>query len=118
MVHAHVGFWTLALIFFVVSYVLLKVGNEKGQKITQMILRVLYVLVFGTGLYLVISYGIKYNYWLYPIIKGFSGLVVISMMEMILIRGQKGKSTGVFWTVFVLALALAFYLGYAVIKIG
>lgn len=118
MLHAHVGFWMLTLILFIISYILLIMESEKGLKITQMILRLLYVFVFASGLYLVISYGIRYNYWFYPIIKGLSGVLVISMMEMILIKGKKGEKTAIFWTLLVVALVLVFYLGYAVIKMG
>jgi hypothetical protein len=39
------------------------------------------------------------------------GLIVIGMMEMILIRSKKGKSTGGLWAVFVIAFLIVLYLG-------
>ena len=39
------------------------------------------------------------------------GILVIAFMEMVLVRTKKGKSTGMVWTLFVLAFLYVLYLG-------
>jgi uncharacterized membrane protein SirB2 len=112
--HAHVGFWTLALILFVISYLLQRSGKKTGQKITQMILRLDFILVIITGVKLVsVYYGNGVYGW--PSIKGLFGLLLITMMELILTRGSKDKSTGVLWVLLLIAIAAVFYIGYSVL---
>lgn len=108
--HAHVGFWTLALILFVISLFL----KGTGQKVLHMIIRLLYVLIVITGLYLVIHLYAVHGFLL--IIKMIGGLGVISMMEMILVRRQKEKSTRVFWVLLIVFLVWVFYMGYGVLS--
>ncbi len=50
MIHSHVTAWALALILFLVALFLHKSGKAKGFKIVQMILRVFYLLIIGTGI--------------------------------------------------------------------
>ncbi len=107
--HAHITTWAVALILFVVVLVLQKSGKQKGAKITQMILRVFYLLIIATGV-LLFSKHQGYNPALYGI-KFLGGIIVIGMMEMILVRTAKEKNTGVFWAVFIVALAVTFFLG-------
>ncbi|GIN19249.1 MAG TPA: DUF1516 domain-containing protein [Bacillus bacterium] len=107
--HAHITTWAVALILFVVVLVLQKSGKQKGAKITQMILRVFYLLIIATGV-LLFSKHQGYNPALYGI-KFLGGIIVIGMMEMILVRTAKEKNTGVFWAVFIAALAVTFFLG-------
>ncbi|RWR14551.1 YisL family protein [Siminovitchia fortis] len=107
--HAHITTWAIALILFVVVLVLQKGGNHKGAKITQMILRVFYLLIIATGV-LLFSKHQSYNPALYGV-KFLGGVIVIVMMEMLLVRTGKGKNTGILWAVFVIALAITFFLG-------
>lgn len=108
----HVWSWTIALILFIVSYVLLKSGKMKGQKITQMILRVFYILVAGTGIGLIV----KYNFMTDAAIKGVLALILIGLMEMILIKGRKNEGTGLLWILFAIDIVLVFFYGY--VRIG
>lgn len=107
---AHIAAWAIALILFVIALILQKNGNKKGFKISQMILRLFYILILVTGGLLFFKhqsiYPMQYG------LKLLAGLIVIAMLEMILIRTSKGKGTGVLWTVFVLALAATLYLGF------
>jgi hypothetical protein len=107
--HAHITAWVIALILFGAALVLHKGGNEKGRKMVQMILRIFYLLVLLTGI-LLFSKHQSYNPGLYGA-KFLGGVIVIAMMEMILIRLAKNKGTGVFWAIFVIALAVTFILG-------
>jgi uncharacterized membrane protein SirB2 len=109
--HAHVTTWFLTIILFAVAYFLQKKGKEKGLKIVQMILRLFYLLTLGTGIYLVHSYG----YAPVVLFKGLIGLWVISTMEMVLVRKNKGKPVFAFGVQFFVSLVLVLFYGYVVI---
>ncbi|CAH0344436.1 hypothetical protein BCI9360_00691 [Bacillus sp. CECT 9360] len=103
MTHIHITTWVVALILFFVAVSMNK--DAKGFKIVHMILRVFYVLIILTGFALI---GSQFGYYA---IKAIVGIIVIGMMEMILVRSKKGKSTGALWAVFVVAFAAVLYLG-------
>ncbi|WEG11957.1 DUF1516 family protein [Pullulanibacillus sp. KACC 23026] len=107
---AHVGFWTLALVLFVISLFL----RGTALKVFHMILRLMYVLIIITGLYLLFHVFSLYGIWV--IIKMICGLGVIVTMEMLLVRRKKQASTGVIWVLLIIFLALVFYIGYG--KLG
>jgi uncharacterized membrane protein SirB2 len=113
MIHFHVTTWFLTIVLFFVAIYLLKANKQKPLKIIQMVLRVLYLLVLGTGLHLLAAY---YQFQGAALIKGIIGLWVIFCMEFILTRGSKGKPTKGFWIQLVIALALVFYYGYVVLE--
>lgn len=85
--------------------------KRKGQKIVHMILRLFYLITFATGgmfvHYLISSYLVE------TILKVLSGILVIGFMEMVLVRTKKGKTTTVFWVLFLLSLISVLYLGYS-----
>lgn len=109
-VHAHVSTWFIALLLFVVAIVLNKLGKTKAEKIVTMILRLLYLLIITTGVMLLrLLAEINMDY----ILKTLAGLLVIAMFEMILARMRKGKSSALYWLLFILAFASALYLGYS-----
>lgn len=109
MTHAHITAWVLALILFFVALSLHKSGKEKGAKIVQMILRVLYILILVTGLMLL--FGIT-NITLLYALKSLVGLWVIAILEMILIRAKKQENARGLWIQFIIALVLVLYLGF------
>ena len=109
MIHAHITAWLLALILFVVAIFLLKGGKEKGAKIVQMILRVLYIAIFATGIGLLFS---VYRIDVWYILKAVVGLWVIGLFEMILSRVANNRRTSVFWIQFIIAWVLVLYLGF------
>ena len=101
--HLHITTWIIGIILFFVTYSLLKKGNPKA-KMMHMITRVFYILIFLTG-------GMLISNFAYYAQKMIVGLLVISFMELVLVRTKKGKSTGIVWTLFVLALLYVLYLG-------
>ena len=107
MAHMHITSWAVAIILLFVVAALYKQGKAKPAKITHMILRVFYILIIVTGFGLI---GSSFDYYPY-IIKMIVGLIVISAVEMILVRGSKGKSTGTFWILFAVSFAAVLYLG-------
>jgi hypothetical protein len=80
LIHGHITGWVLALILFVVALFLLKSGKEKGAKIVKMILRVLYVLIFATGLGLLFT---VYKIDVWYILKAVVGLWVIGNLSIL-----------------------------------
>jgi hypothetical protein len=109
MIHAHVTAWVLALILFLVALSLHKSGKAKGFKIVQMILRVLYLIIIGTGVGLLFS---VYRIDIWYILKAVCGLWVIGLFEMILSRTADNRRTSTFWIQFVIAFLLVLYLGF------
>lgn len=110
MTHAHITSWALALILFFVALYLQKSGKEKGAKIVQMILRVFYILILITGIQLIIgAASLPFAY----IAKIVFGILSIGFMEMVLVRGKKGKPTTMFWVLLLVSLAITIYLGFS-----
>ncbi|MDP4163826.1 MAG: DUF1516 family protein [Bacillota bacterium] len=106
--HAHITTWLLAIILLFVALGLHKKGNLKGFKIIQMVMRVFYLLIIGTGIALII--GAVHLSLLY-IVKMATGLWIIGIMEFILMKTSKNESTSVLWIQFVIAFLLVLYLG-------
>jgi hypothetical protein len=107
MTHAHITAWVVALILFFVT-VSLQRGNSPKARMMQMILRLFYLIIIGTGALLL--HSIASIPPLY-IVKVLVGVWVIGTMEMILVRAAKGKSTNMFWIQFVIAFIVVLYLG-------
>jgi hypothetical protein len=113
MIHVHVTTWFLTLVLFFVAVYLLRANKQKPLKIIQMVLRLFYLLVLGTGLHLLAAY---YQFQGAALIKGIVGLWVIFSMEFILTRGSKGKPTKIFWIQLVISLVLVFVYGYGILE--
>ncbi|PLT33835.1 YisL family protein [Bacillus sp. V5-8f] len=107
MTHMHITTWVVALILFFVAVSMNKGDNAKGFKIVHMILRLFYVLIILTGFGLI---GSAFDVYA---LKAILGIIVIGMMEMILVRAKKGKSTGPLWAVFIVAFLAVVYMGLA-----
>ena len=89
--HLHITTWVIGIILFFVTYSLYKKGSSKA-KMMHMIARVFYILIFLTGGMLISNFAIYAQ-------KMIVGLLVISFMELVLVRTKKGKSTGVVWNI-------------------
>lgn len=106
--HLHITTWVIALALFFAAAMM--TSANKGQKIVHMILRLFYILIIITGLGLFIEwssadpmqYGMKFLF----------GLLTIGMMEMVLIRGKKQKSTTLFWILFAVFLLVTMFFGF------
>ncbi|RPK07277.1 hypothetical protein BSBH6_00901 [Bacillus subtilis] len=108
MTHLHITTWVVALILLFVSYSLYASGSAKGGKITHMILRLFYILIILTGAELFVRFA---NWNGEYAGKMILGIITIGLMEMLLIRKKKEKSTGGLWIVFVIVLVLTVLLG-------
>ncbi|MBB4824485.1 peptidoglycan/LPS O-acetylase OafA/YrhL [Sporosarcina luteola] len=107
--HFHIFTWVVGIIVFLVAAVLAK--GTKGKKITHMIARLFYVLILFSGVLLFMksmNYGMGAQYG----IKFLLGLLTIGMMEMVLVRSNKGKSVTLFWVLFFVFLFATMYMGF------
>ena len=109
MIHTHITSWAVAIILFFVAFGLMKSGKEKGAKIVQMIVRLLYLFIIGSGIWILSS--INSITTLY-VIKSLAGIFVIGMLEMISVKTAKGKNTTIFWLLFIISFVFVLYLGF------
>ncbi|GEK33651.1 YisL family protein [Kurthia sibirica] len=107
--HIHITTWVLALVLFFVAVSM--APTAKGRKITHMILRLMYVLIIITG-GLLFAKSLDFGQGMLYGFKLISGLGVIAFMEMVLVRGQKGKSTKGMWIGLIICLVAVLYLGF------
>ncbi|WP_409304614.1 YisL family protein [Peribacillus sp. SCS-155] len=110
MTHMHITAWLVAAILFFVGASMYKGNNAKGSKIVHMIVRLFYILIIISGILLFTAaenIPAAYN------VKALVGIIVIVLMEMILVRSKKRKSTGALWAVFALAFVVVLYLGFS-----
>ncbi|NUK28702.1 YisL family protein [Parageobacillus sp. VR-IP] len=107
MTHAHITSWLIAIILFLIAVSLQRSGSAKA-KMVQMVLRLFYIITIVTGVLLLHSLA---SLSILYVIKTLAGLWVIGAMEMVLMAMKKGKSTAVAWVQWVVALALALFLG-------
>ncbi|MCR8659953.1 DUF1516 family protein [Paenibacillus endoradicis] len=105
MLHTHSAAWIIMIILFLVSYFVPK------QKVTKMILRLFYLIMIFSGGYMFFSGSYTGVYH----VKITCAIIVIGMMEMILARQKKGKSTLPFWIIFGVLLVVVVLIGYGVI---
>lgn len=96
MSHMHIMSWVAAIVLLFVAMSLLKKGNQSSYKMTHMILRVVYLIIIGTGTMMILSIdsfsklpaGMSGEY----ISKVVLGVASIGLMEMVLGKMSKGKS--------------------------
>jgi len=110
--HTHASAWFLTLLLFAIAFVFLRKGNGKALKITQMILRLFFVIMLISGLGMIVAYQFPAIY----ILKGLLAFALIGLMEMILVRSGKGKNTKPLWLSFVVVLPIVLLIGFNVIR--
>lgn len=106
--HLHIFTWVVGVIAFIVAAVMQK--GSKGRKITHMVARLFYVLILLSGIFLFVAHS-SLDAALYGV-KFLAGLIVIGLMEMVLIRSEKGKNVKPLWIVFFIVLLITLYLGF------
>lgn len=106
--HLHIFTWAVGVILFLASASM--ASGTKGQKITHMILRLFYILIIISGAALFFKY-MTIDSALYGI-KFVIGLLTIGFMEMVLVRKNKGKNTGLMWILFIVFLLGTLFLGF------
>lgn len=110
MTHAHITTWVLGAILFFVALSMYKGGNQKGAKITHMILRVMYLLILATGFMMLFSIS---KISLLYILKAAVGLWIIAIMEFLLMKIGKREPRKVLWIQLIIAFILVLLLGFS-----
>ncbi|MGJ9382586.1 DUF1516 family protein [Salipaludibacillus sp. CF4.18] len=109
--HSHSLFWFISIVLFILTVILLFFGKFSMAKVIQMILRVLYILVLTTGVFLIIM-----NIWWGSILKGLLSFWLIYVMELISNRMAKKQLTSkkkvFFWLQFFIAITVVLYIGF------
>lgn len=113
MIHLHVTGWALAFILLFVVTVFYNQGKAKPGKILHMVLRLMYLVIIGTGVYMLISFTYSGASQIGElVIKVIAGLWAIVAIELITVKTAKGKSTKAWWIQFIIAAILAIVLGF------
>ncbi|WP_409274359.1 YisL family protein [Neobacillus sp. SCS-31] len=110
MPHAHITSWVLGAILFFVALSMYKSGNQKGAKITHMILRVFYLLILATGFMMLFSLS---KISLLYVLKAAVGLWIIAIMEFLLMKTGKREPRKVLWIQLIIAFILVLLLGFS-----
>lgn len=111
----HITAWALGIILTVIVATMYGSGKMKPGKILHMILRLVYLLIIGSGIGLFMDYT---NYPTSLFIKLIAGLWAVVAMEMITVGGSKKKAVGMWWVQLIIAIAIAIYLGFGVLPMG
>ena len=106
--HFHIFTWVVGVILFLVAAVM--AGGSKGQKIVHMTARLFYVLILVSGFILFMKYS-STDAALYGV-KFLLGLVTIGLMEMVVVRSNKGKNVTSLWIFFFIFLFATMFLGF------
>ena len=107
--HLHITTWVIGLILFFAAVMM--TNGSKGQKITQMVLRVFYIFILLTGIALFMD-GMDFDMGMLYGFKLLGGIIIIGMMEMILARMKKQKASTMFWILLFVFLFITMFLGF------
>ncbi len=114
MQHAHVDSWWLLIVLFLITYFLLRAGVNKGAKILHMIVRLFYIVMIFSGIYLLFMWGFPLTH----VLKGVLAIVLIYAMEMILVRTKKGtlgSKAPMYWGILVASLVIVLLLAFRIL---
>ena len=107
--HLHITTWVIGLILFFLA----ATGIVKSKGV-HMALRLFYILIIISGGALYYKYAIEFRApegGMDYDMKFLFGILLIGMMEMVLVRQKKNKSTTIFWGLFVVFLFLTLFYG-------
>ncbi|MFG6116204.1 YisL family protein [Halobacillus sp. MO56] len=115
MEHLHITSWVITLALLILVLTFSRAGNAKAAKITQMIMRLLYLLILYSGGSLFASYA---DIGILVIVKMLVGLWAIAAIEMVAIKVSKAQPASSWWTQLLIAFALALILGFGFLPLG
>ncbi len=108
--HLHITTWVIGLILFFIA----AAGISKSKGV-HMALRLFYILMIITGGALYWEYGINFRTDATGMgydMKFLFAILTIAMMEMVLVKKNKGKKNGLFWILFAVFLFLTLFYGF------
>lgn len=103
--HLHITTWVVALILFFVALAIAK------PKVVHMILRLFYILIIITGIAMFIE-GMDFGEGMLYGLKFLTGILVIGMMEMTLVKKAKAKPYTTFLVLVFVFFFIALFLGF------
>lgn len=106
----HVDSWTITLVLFILSLILIKTGPAKVQKIFHMILRLFLVITLLTGIGLLVSYHFKGI----VLLKGTLGIFLLFLIEMVVIKTRNNDRVLFWWFIFIVDIILVGWIGFSV----
>lgn len=101
--------WMLTLVLFIAVLLLGKTGQVTSKKIIHMMTRLLYLFIIFSGVIMLLRVE---TFTAMYMLKALVGIWVISMIEMILVRIEKGRRVRILWGQLAIALVLVMYIGY------
>lgn len=112
LTHLHITAWALAIILLFVVTALYRQDKARPGKILHMVLRLIYLVVIGTGIALLFS-GHNYDGQMGElVIKVIAGLWTVVAIELITVRTSKGQAAGSWWIQFAIVAIIAIVLGF------
>lgn len=103
----HASVWLLLVISFFITYFITK------RKVPHIVLRVLYVVMLGTGISMLSLIGFPPTY----VVKALLAFALVGVMETMIARKKKGKDTRSIWIVLIIVLVLILLMGFNVITL-
>lgn len=115
MAHLHITSWVIAFVLLGLATTFYRADNQKAANISQMILRLDYLLILYSGGSLFASYT---NYGPGVIVKVLIGLWVIAAMEGVAVKYKKKKPASKWWAQLSVAAIIAIILGWGFLPLG
>ncbi|UFJ39551.1 YisL family protein [Brevibacillus humidisoli] len=112
LIQSHVGAWEVAFVLLIIGYVLYRLDKQKIAKVIQMILRLMYVIIAVSGIWMLLAF--RTDDPLYYI-KGLLGIATISLAEMAMVRASKQRPSLGFLIGCLVLFVVVILIGYRVI---
>ena len=109
--YTHEGSWIFVAILFFLTVFLYKKSSKKSATITQMILRIFYLLMILSGLGMIIAF----NFPLFYTTKGIIAVVMVGFMEVCCGRLAKNAPYFTLFIVSTILLIVVLLMGFRVI---
>jgi uncharacterized membrane protein SirB2 len=112
LIHSHSSAWGLMLLLGIITYVLLRLNKQKAGKVFAMILRLTYIGVLITGIWLIVQF--QYTNPIYYV-KGLLAIISIGLLETSLVRARKQKASTISFVIALLVIVIVILMGFGVI---
>ncbi|GAA4072686.1 YisL family protein [Amphibacillus indicireducens] len=113
--HLHVTSWSLSIILFIATWLLLKQNKQQIANVLHNINRIVFLVILYTGGMLIYRYTqapVWDNYGVEAIVKALAGVYLIFLMEWFVIRNKKGAASRGLMVQFVVVLVIVLVLGF------
>ena len=112
LIESHVGAWEVAIVLLLVGYILYRLDKQKAAKVIQMILRLLYVVIVGSGLWMLFQFHSSDPLYY---LKGLLGIATIALAEIALKRAAHRHPSLSYLVAALVLFVVVILIGYRVI---